>query len=407
MGLVDRVLDNIDERAEKVINGGVNSIPSPFTRFTKHFVGVEQKKMYVVTARNKVGKTTFASYVFIYNSLLYAYEHPDQVRVKIFYYAWEESPEEVLQRFMRFYLNRHTRGEVRLSQENLGSTDNNALDKKIRDLLKQEEYRKIWDFFESHIVFSSSSNPTGVWKEMIRYADDNGTIHRKKIKIKDEFGVNREIDKFDYYTPDDPNEYRIIFIDHIGEINTEQGLSLKESIDKLCKYLVDLRNDYGFTSVILQQQSTASESTDAFKLGKVGASKNTVADSTYTINKCNIAIGLNSPFDRKEKSWNGYDITILKDWFRYAEMLVNRNGSPGGLLPLFYDGKVNDWAEMPKIEDNVGIQQVYEYIHSLENTSHTFMTISKRFKSVASNYFKDYICRLFRIKRKDSKCQIS
>lgn len=54
MGLVDRVLDDIDLRAEKVLNGGINSIPCPFPRFSKYFVGIEQKKMYVVTARTKV-----------------------------------------------------------------------------------------------------------------------------------------------------------------------------------------------------------------------------------------------------------------------------------------------------------------------------------------------------------------
>ena len=105
MGLVDRVLNDIDSRAEKVLNGGINSIPTPFPRFSNHFLGVEQRKMYVVTARTKVGKTTFASFVFIYNSLLYAYMHPDVIRIRIFYYPWEESPDEVLLRFMRYYLN--------------------------------------------------------------------------------------------------------------------------------------------------------------------------------------------------------------------------------------------------------------------------------------------------------------
>ena len=397
MGLVDRVLNDIDSRAEKVLNGGINSIPTPFPRFSNHFLGVEQRKMYVVTARTKVGKTTFASFVFIYNSLLYAYMHPDVIRIRIFYYPWEESPDEVLLRFMRYYLNQASKGAIRLSQENLSSTDNISLNKEIRNLLKEEEYRKIWDFFESHIEFSSSSNPTGVWKEMIRYAEDNGTTYRKKVKIKDELGVNREVDKFDYYVPNDPDEYRIIFIDHISEINPEQGLSLKESIDRLCRYLIDLRNNYGFTSVVLQQQSTTSENLDAFKLKRVGSSKNTVADSTYTVNKCNMCIGLNSPFDRKEPNWEGYDITRLKDWFRYAEILVNRGGSPGGMVPLLYDGKVNNWLEMPLPSDTEGINKVYQYIARLSNTNTLLFTFNKHFNnSLVGNKIKKYLCKLFK-----------
>ena len=395
MGLVDRVLDDIDLRAEKVLNGGINSIPCPFPRFSKYFVGIEQKKMYVVTARTKVGKTTFASFVFIYNSLLYAYEHPDVIRVRIFYYAWEEDPNEVLLRFMRYYLSRTSNDNIRLSQESLSSTNNVSLSSEIRNLLRNEKLRKIWDFFESHIQFSNSSNPTGVWKEMIRYAEDNGTIYRKKVKIKDELGVNKEIDKFDYYVPNDPDEYRIIFIDHVSEISQEQGLSLKESIDKLCKYLIALRNDYGFTSVILQQQSTASENNDAFKLGRVGASKNTVADSTYTVNKCNMCIGINSPFDRKEENWKGYDITKLKDWFRYAEILVNRGGSPGGLVPLFYDGKVNNWVEMPLSSDVEGMRKVYQYIESLKGKNTLMFMYNKINKALVKSKIKNYFCKLF------------
>lgn len=347
------------------------------------------------------GKTTFASYLFIYNSLLYAYQHPDIIRIKIFYYPWEESPDEVLLRFMRYYLNMVSSGDIRLSQEDLSSTANIALDKDIRELIKTDEYRKIWNFFEEHIEFSSSSNPTGVWKEMIRYAEDNGTIYRKKVKIKDELGVNREVDKFDYYVPNDPDEYRIIFIDHVSEINTEQGLSLKESIDKLCRYLIDLRNNFGFTSVVLQQQSTASENTDAFKLGRVGASKNTVADSTYTVNKCNMCIGINSPFDRKERNWEGYNIGMLKDWFRYAEILVNRGGSPGGIVPLFYDGKVNNWMEMPKADDAESMGKVYREIKALESkdTKVNFMMINRFLSRNITVPIKKYICSLFKINK--------
>ena len=47
--LINRVLNGLEERRQKVINGGINSIPSPFIRFSEDFVGVEQGKYYVVT----------------------------------------------------------------------------------------------------------------------------------------------------------------------------------------------------------------------------------------------------------------------------------------------------------------------------------------------------------------------
>ena len=54
MSLKDRVLSNLEERRQKVIDGGINSIPTPFVRFSEDFIGVEQGKFYCVTAPTKV-----------------------------------------------------------------------------------------------------------------------------------------------------------------------------------------------------------------------------------------------------------------------------------------------------------------------------------------------------------------
>lgn len=53
MSLKDRVLGNLKRRKEKLLNGGINSIPSPFVRFSDDFIGVEQGKYYVVTSTTK------------------------------------------------------------------------------------------------------------------------------------------------------------------------------------------------------------------------------------------------------------------------------------------------------------------------------------------------------------------
>ena len=42
--LINRVLKCLEEKRKKVINGGINSIPSPFIRFSEDFLGIEQGK---------------------------------------------------------------------------------------------------------------------------------------------------------------------------------------------------------------------------------------------------------------------------------------------------------------------------------------------------------------------------
>lgn len=400
--LKDRVLINLQNRRQKVLNGGINSIPSPFIRFSNDFIGVEQAKFYCVTASTKVGKTTFASYLFLYTPILYAYYNPDKIRLKIFYYPLEETPEDVLERFMCYLLYKISNGKIVVDRTALKSSKNVAISQDILDILNTGEYKSILEFFEQTVVFSGSTNATGVWKETIRYAEDNGTVFKKKVQIKDDLGVSRDIEVFDHYEPKDPNEYRIIFYDHLGLISQERNLSLKQSMDKLGEYFVKLRNLYGYTICCIQQQNTTTESLDAFKLGKDKSSIQNLADSSYTSRNCDICIGVNSPLRSERADWKGYNITRFKDYFRYAEVLINRQGSSGGLLPLFYLGKVCDWRELPLPNDTEGINKVYQYINQLENNKHTLLfTFSKYFNNrLASNKIKNYFCKLFHLNKK-------
>ena len=116
MKLKDRVLLNLKERRERLLSGKINSIPSPLLRFKDDFVGVEQGRYYLVTAATKAGKSQFASFMFIYNTLLYAYAHPEQVNVKIIYYPLEETPENVMERFMSYLLYTLSEFKIRINK---------------------------------------------------------------------------------------------------------------------------------------------------------------------------------------------------------------------------------------------------------------------------------------------------
>ena len=54
--LIERTLKTLEERRERVLNGYVNCIPSPFKRFSNDFIGIEQSCFYVVSSFTK-GKT--------------------------------------------------------------------------------------------------------------------------------------------------------------------------------------------------------------------------------------------------------------------------------------------------------------------------------------------------------------
>lgn len=368
MSLRNRVIDELKRRKQKLLDGGINSIPSPFTRFSEDFLGIEQGKYYVVTSSTKGAKTQFASFVFVFHTLLYAYKNPDKLRVKIFYYPLEETPEDILIRFMSFLLFNISGNRIRVAPVDLRSSKNDRpVEDSILELLNSKEYVDIIEFFEKNVMFSSSANPTGVYNECRRYAEEHGTIYKRKQKIRNELGELKEIDVYDHYVQDDPDEYRIIFYDHVSLTSTERGMTLKQSIDKLSEYCVTLRNRYNFSPVVIQQQAFAGESLDAFKESKLRPTIANLADSKYPSRDANVVLGLFSPFKYELPEYQHYDIKKLRDNVRFLEVLVNRGGSPGGLVALYFDGAVNYFTELPRPEDTSSLKRIYEYLSGLRN----------------------------------------
>lgn len=82
----------------------------------------------------------------------------------------------------------------------------------------------------------------------------------------------------------------------------------------------------------------------------------------------NVVLGLFSPYRFGITEYFGYDVSIMKDHIRFLEVIANRDGEMGGLLPLWFDGAVCDFNELPKPEDKKAIEDVYNKCKYLEST---------------------------------------
>lgn len=364
--LRERVVQNLKERRERILSGNLNCIPSPFKRFSNDFIGIEQSCYTTVTSFTKGGKSQFTSFTFIYSPLLFCYYNKTDISIKILYFPLEETPERIMQRFISWLLYNYSKGEIRISPRDLRSTTS-AVSQNILDIINSTEIQDIIKYFEEHIVFpAESGNPTGIYKYCRKYAEENGTVYTKKVKIKDEFGNIKEVDVFDRYEQSNPNEYRLIIIDTINLIDVEKGLSLKQSMDKLSEYLAKyLRNRYHFSPIVIQQQAFEQEGNEAFKLGRVRPSVAGLGDSKYTSRDSNVVLGLFSPFRFGIRDYEGYDITKFKDNIRFLEVCINRDGEMGGLCPLFFDGAVCQFTELPKPDNKEELNKVYKYLESI------------------------------------------
>jgi hypothetical protein len=364
--LRERVVRNLALRRKRILDGQLNCIPSPFERFSDDFIGIEQACYYTVTSFTKGGKSQFTSFTFIYKPLMFCYHTQSDVSVKILYFPLEETPERILQRFISWLLYDYSNGEIRISPRDLRSTKT-AVPQKILDIINTPEIQDIIKYFEEHVIFPEEQpNPTGIYKYCKRYAEEHGTVYTKPGKYKDELGIVHENQVFDRYEQDNPNEYRIVIIDTINLVDSEKGMTLKQSMDKLSEYLAKyLRNRYNYSPVVIQQQAFEQEGNEAFKLGRVRPSVAGLGDSKYTSRDSNVVLGLFSPFRFSLREYEGYDISKFKDNIRFLEMIVNRDGEMGGLCPLFFDGAVCQFNELPRPDDKEGIKRVLAYIEAV------------------------------------------
>ena len=380
--MIERIINNLEERRERILNGEVNCIPSSFTRFRDDFVGVEQGKYYLISAGTKAGKTQLTSKMFLYDPLFYAYNNPDKIHLKIFYFPLEESVENITLRFMSHLLAKLSNDSIRIAPLDLKSTnENKPVSKEVLDLLKTEDYQKLLKFYEETVLFFEERNPSGIYKQIKSYADKNGITHKKKMTIANkETGDTEEREVFDFYEPFDPKEYVLIIVDHVGMLNLEQNLDLRGCINKLSEYMIIFRNRYNYTPVIIQQQNLETIGLDAFKSNKIRPTMAGLGDSKNPGKDCSLMLGITNPYSHELTNYLGYDISKFKGNIRFLEVVLNREGQSNGIVALYFDGKTCTFRELPPPNDTEGIQKVYNYLEKIRGKIGNIFILFNRFK---------------------------
>jgi len=349
------VISNLEKRRENVLKGGVNCIPFPFVRFRNEVPGVEQSQYVVVTANAKVGKSNLTDFLYVFNVLDYCFTHPNECSAHIMYFALEESVQRIIERYMCYLL--YKLDNLRIAPADLRSTSSDyPLDKRVIDLLKSDKYQKRLKFFEECVEFDSeNTNPTGILRSCEAYAKKVGKYKSHKERANGGLS-DRMVDVFDSYEDNDPNHYKIVIIDHIGLVDKEQGFKTKDAVDKMSEYFVKyLRNRYHYTCVAIQQQASDSEGLEAIKAKKMMPAAATLGDSKYTARDANLVLGLFDPSKFGLKEFAGYIIDDngvgLSTNGRFLKVIANRDGEMGGLCPLFFDGAVCNFEELPRAND--------------------------------------------------------
>ena len=363
--LFSRVYENIVNKRERILSGKVNCIPWQLPRFEESSPGIEQGKYYQITAQSKAGKTQLTDALFVFNTVKQIIDDNLDIRLKIFYFSLELSKEEKMLSCFANIL--YIKEGLRIAPTDLKSTHaKKVLSSEVLEIISK--YQKYFDKIEEIVEFIDSvRHATGIYDLVRKYAVANGTIYHRDIVI------NGEITQVeDRYEPNDPEEYVMIIIDHIGLIQPQKlngtQLSLHESISLLSSdYLIKLRNRFNYIPVVVIQQAIAGENIEHKKAGALRPSVANLGDNKLIARDCNMMIGIFSPFKHEIPEYMGYDVTKFKDNIRFMEIIISRDGGAGTICPLYFDGAVTYFKELPRSDDKESMEKVYNFLKNIKN----------------------------------------
>lgn len=365
--LLSRVYAELEENKRNIEEGKINGIPFPLEQFRSYVPIIRKKQFHLVTAKQKHGKSQITNYIFVYHTLLYAYQHPEFIDPYILYFNWEEGDEEILERFMSYYL--YTKTKKRYSPTELNSPDKERLlDDETLALLKSDEYKKIFQYFTDHVEFCGQYRTTVAVDIKIKsYFKENGDCTYKDSYYKDVDGITQTTRSVDSYTEKNPKRWTILFFDHVSLIQPIKTETLFGAIGTLSKNCVIYKNTYKAIVVFIQQQSKELGGLEASKQGRIRPDDTFLSDNKSTVNDCTQFWGISDPVTANIPEYLGYNLNKFGHYLRLFELIYNRQGEGGKVSALFFDGAVNYFYPLPKPDDTVNLEPFYKQIERINN----------------------------------------
>jgi len=337
----------------------------PFENYPKlceSVPGVVPGMIQMVTAASGVGKTQVTKALYVREPLEYALKH--NIKLKIFYFALEESQQEFIDTMICNFIS--SKCNIQMDLLTLQGFREKSLEQDQMDLI-DSHIDDIEDLLSNVEIIDSVYNPTGIYKYCRDYADKNGSHifeDREFIKKKSDGTTQKVVNKvYSHYVPNDTNQMTIVIVDHISLLTPEKrkdGAMMNQhqtmahwSTNYALKQITKHWN-WAVVNVIQQEQSGEKEQFTS--KGESIQKKTEPSLAGFANNKeiqrdAKIVIGVYSPDRYGFEEYHGYDIRRFRDTFRAIKILKNRFGPPNKYYHYLFDGATNRFGELPKGND--------------------------------------------------------
>ena len=369
IGKVESRVNDLRKIKEDKDSGKLFCIPfQNYPKLSQSVPGIVPGMITMITAGSGVGKTQVAKALAVREPLEYAVKN--NMKLKIFYFALEESKQEFVDTMICNYVSQKSGLQIDILA--LQGYREKSIDSKIM-LIIETYVDEMEELLQSVEVIDSVYNPTGIYKYLRNYADKNGTHHYdEKIFIKnkiDEDGkkytVEEKVRPYSHYVPNDPNQMTIVVVDHMSlltpEKNKDTGNTMTQhqtmahwSTNYALKQITKHWN-WAVVNVIQQEQSGEREQ---FTMKGDSIQKKTepslagFANNKEIQRDAKVILGVYAPDRYGFEEYHGYDIRRMRDTFRAIKVLKNRFGPPNKYHHMLFDGATNRFKELPKASES-------------------------------------------------------
>lgn len=338
MSLRQRTVDLIDlGRSDHIL-----AIPTKVAKVDQYIYGTRQACYYLYGAESGVGKTTYVreKHMHVPYELYKQINNPTLLDVEFIDFSLEISAE--------INAGAALTRKIWMDYQKVMPVDKIFGWNQASGKLTEEEYRLVRsydnymdDFERKLLVIDQETTPTLFHDILMDAAKRNGTFSRE----------GRWVSECGIYTPTNPRKYIIVLVDTVNLADMDSGHdTVKSSIDRISRLCVWFRNKCGFTPIIIQQFNAEISAVDRSRYGISTPLLRDFEDSKRTTKDANVVFGLYDPQRHLKEgttTFKGYDISILKSWFRSLHLLKNRNSEPNKVIPLKFDGAVGVFEQLP------------------------------------------------------------
>lgn len=234
---------------------------------------------------------------------------------------------------------------VRMPVDYILSHGNNKVTAEHREMLKMIS-PDLRDLMSRINFIWNPMTPSSIFKYLFKVAQGRGTFNYETYFDSDEVEKKRIVS----YTAHNPDEPWVILVDHIALAEEENGMTLKQTIDRLSTYGVFFRNICNATIVFIQQFNSELGSIERqkFKKSAIAPQKSDFGDSKYTFRDADVVLGLLKPIQFDLTEFMGMDIMRMGDYAIWMFLMKNRYGPTNKAFGLVPDPVIGKFHEIPK-----------------------------------------------------------